>query len=783
MTEKTPPHFEAFRPSDERRADHRAARSAGRPPVQRALRREEPRRGGGKLRLLSWVLLGLVASAAAGVAVLVFAAPVGLVRDELVRQVKAKTGRDLKIGGKTALTFYPRLSIAMTDVTLSPPPGMAGPPTVRMKSLEAEVQVWPLLQRQIEVSRLQLREPQFDLRIDAKGRPSWDFAAFEPAPRIRLAQAPSGGAGKFAPVELKEFMRQASPQSREAQGSRGPLAALEGLSLADVRVIDGAVRYVDERSGFKDEVGGLNLELAMPSLASPLAAKGDLVWKAEKLAFDTRITTLKALTEARPTRLAFTLTGRPLALAYDGAITLGGIPDLDGRLSAKAGSLRQLVSWLGNALPEAKGFGAAALAGQLKTTDQAFTLADAELALDGATAKGTVTFEPRPTRPLIKANLQVSELDLNKYAFGAGVRTPAVPGAAAGQVPAAPAPAKPAAEPRSIDDLLKRGGLAPASGPKVHGFTRSAGWSEEPIDLTGFGVADVEARLGIGRLLYQELKVGPSRLTLGLKDKVLKASFDEVQLYEGRGRGLLTIDAAARGATIAANLTVESIAALPLLKDLAGFDWLAGRGKLVVAAAGQGLTQRQIVETTNGRVEVLFNDGAVIGYNVGQILRGLQQGKFTGFNRVATEQTDFSELAASFAITKGIAQNNDLRLASPLVRLTGAGTVNLPQRTIDYTMRPKLVASLSGQGGGLNLAGLEVPVKVVGPWDKPQIAPDIDGVLKNPDQAVQAVKEIGRQLKGRNVEEAVRGLLGGGQSGEGGQQVKPKELLNQLLKR
>jgi len=782
MTDNRRPRFETFRPSDERAPGHRPLPPLDRPPVGRAMRREEPVRRGGVLRWLAWGIASLLALGVAGAAVLVFAAPVGLVRDELVRQVKAKTGRDLQIAGKTSLAFYPRVSVTMADVALSPPPGMDGGPTVRVASLEAVVQVWPLLQRRIEVSRLVLRQPAFDLRVDAKGRQSWVFAAEETAPRIRLAQAQTGGAGKFAPPELKDFIRSASPQSREVQGSRGPLAALEGLSLADVRVIDGSVRYADERSGFTDQIKGLNVELAMPSLASPLTARGDLVWKAEKLAFKTHIATLKGLTEQRPARLALSLSGRPFALNYEGAVTLGGIPDLDGKLSAKAGSLRQLAGWLGGALPEASGFGAATLAGNLKTTDQAFTLADAELALDGATARGTVTFEPRVARPYVKANLQISELDLNKYAFGAAARGAAAPARPAARPAAAPAaPATPPA--RSIDDLLKRSEVAPAPGARVLGYTQAAGWSEKPIDLGGFAVADVDAKLSVGRLLYQDIKVGASQLTVGLKDKVLKASFDEVQLYEGRGRGLLTVDASARGTAIAANMAVEGISALPLLKDLAGFDWIAGRGKLTVAAAGQGLTQRQIVETTNGRVDVLFNDGALVGFNVAQILRGLQQGRLSGFDRVATEKTDFSELAASFTIAKGIAQNNDLRLASPLVRLSGAGTVNLPQRTIDYTARPKLVANLSGQGGGLNRAGLEVPVKVVGPWDKPQIAPDLDGVLRNPDQAVQAVKEIGRQLKGRNAEEVLRGLLGGGQGGEASQQAKPKELLNQLLKR
>jgi AsmA protein len=63
--------------------------------------------------------------------------------------------------------------------------------------------------------------------------------------------------------------------------------------------------------------------------------------------------------------------------------------------------------------------------------------------------------------------------------------------------------------------------------------------------------------------------------------------------------------------------------------------------------------------------------------------------------------------------------------------------------------------------------GIEVPVKLAGSWDRPSIAPDLDSVLKNPDQAVDTIKKLGEQFKKSNPE-AVN---------------KAKDLLNQFLKR
>jgi AsmA protein len=105
-------------------------------------------------------------------------------------------------------------------------------------------------------------------------------------------------------------------------------------------------------------------------------------------------------------------------------------------------------------------------------------------------------------------------------------------------------------------------------------------------------------------------------------------------------------------------------------------------------------------------------------------------------------------------------------LVGPLIRVTGAGAVKLGERTIDYTLKPKIVADARGQGGAIDIGGLEVPLKVQGPWEKPKFAPDLGGVLKDPNKAVDAIKEIGKQFKGKDAKEVLRGLFGGG----GGQQ-------------
>jgi AsmA protein len=546
-----------------------------------------------------------------------------------------------------------------------------------------------------------------------------------------------------------------------------------------VRIIDGTLRYADALSGAREEVKGLTLDIAMPTLAAPLSARGSLTWRGEAVAIDGRLSTLAALAADRPAALKVTLEGKPLNLSYDGALRIPGDVELDGALAAKTGSVRALAAWAGAPLGAGSGLGPASVDGLLKVAGKTTTLNDANLGLDGATATGSISLDTGRARPFVQANLQVSEIILDRYLGTAGDGQRAAPTPSPTASPATSAPA--AAGPRSIDDLLRGTTAEPSSkrGPQVRGFSQSAGWSEDLIDLTALGAVDVDARIAAGRFVHRDLHLGATRGHLGLANRVLKVTIDDMQLYEGRGRGVVTLDASAQAATIGANLSVDGISALPLLKASSGFDWLAGRGRLALALAGRGQTERQIVETLNGRIDLALTDGAVIGYDVGAILAGLQQGRLRGTERNIAEKTEFKELAGAFIVANGIAQNNDLRLTSPHLRMTGIGKIDLPRRTLDYTTRPKLAVAAQVPGVmSIDVSKLDIPVRIAGPWEKPQVSADVGGVLNNPDQAAKVVNEIGRQLKSGNVEEAVKGFLGGDSKAG----ARARDFLNQFRK-
>jgi AsmA protein len=115
--------------------------------------------------------------------------------------------------------------------------------------------------------------------------------------------------------------------------------------------------------------------------------------------------------------------------------------------------------------------------------------------------------------------------------------------------------------------------------------------------------------------------------------------------------------------------------------------------------------------------------------------------------------------------------NDDLVIVGPLFRVGGAGRVDIPNRTLAYRVDPKIVASLKGQDGSGDLESF-VPVRVEGPWARPRIYPEIEGILQDPKGALDQLRKLGSGLLG--------GLTGEGASGgDTGQGVQDQ--IDQLL--
>jgi AsmA protein len=255
----------------------------------------------------------------------------------------------------------------------------------------------------------------------------------------------------------------------------------------------------------------------------------------------------------------------------------------------------------------------------------------------------------------------------------------------------------------------------------------------------------------------------------------MKAAINNLGAYGGAASGELIVDASSGNPTYAMHCDLVGVRALPLLTSLANFDKIDGQMQAKIAARSAGGSQHAIMSNMSGTVFANFQDGQIRGVNVAQMIRDLTASTLSGWQDQKSQGsgTDLTQLSASFKIDRGQAQTTDLSLVGPLVKVTGAGTVDLGTKMIGFRVEPKLVMTTEGQGRTNDPVGLGIPVMISGPWWSPKIYPDMAGILDNPDAAYAKLKQMGQGLFGSaganlgnlNLGGLLGSLTGGGQGG------------------
>jgi len=637
-------------------------------------------------------LLAVIAIAVVGALTLI---PDSVYRDEIKKAAKEATGRDVDIAGGIGLSLYPVLGVKAEDVTLANAPGFNALFFARMKELDAGVKLWPLFSGKVEIARFALVEPDIALEVDAKGNNNWTFET----------------AAKKAP-------------EAEEKGAGGELSE---LSLGTMRLVDGHVSYDNRQSREKWEASDINLAVSLPNLDEPLNVDGGAKWKGQAVSLALKAEKPRALFDGQSSPVVLDVKSDLVKLAFAGEAATGKELSLSGPVDLSTPSLRKLLSWLSEPPSElgaeGKTLGAFALKGLLSLKGDVTRVDNAALSLDGMTGKGKLSVNSASSRPrpFVDAALALDRLDVDSYLKDSSA---------------------PAAE-------------SAAGGGGSSGGGSAGGWSDERMDFSGLKSADADLALSAAKAVFSGMTLNDATLGIHLRDGVLTADLPNLKLYGGKGAAKIVLDGGGQAPSLRSDLALSGIAVEPFLRDTAQFDRVTGTGALVVTLTSRGGSERAMMENLNGAGTLKLTDGAVRGINLAAMVRNIASA-FTGAAAGGAQQTDFAELGGSFSIQNGVLANNDFMMVNPYLRLAGAGTANIVNRTVDYRFVPKLVKSSEGQGGKLDLTGVSVPVHVTGSWDNLKFAPDakglVEGALKGASEALGAGED---PLKG-----ALQGLFG-----------------------
>jgi len=602
------------------------------------------------LKLVGYVLGGVVLVAVAVLAFVALTFDPNAYKGEIEKRVKERTGRTLKFHGDIGLAFWPSIGAKVGRVTLSR--RASEHDFAAFDSAHVSVRLLPLLRGEVLVDEVSVTGLKASV-IRAKGG-RFDFED--------LTGAAGGGKASAKPA---------------------PSAAAAGavtFDVAGVRLKDASFAYLDEGSGQRLALEDLNLTTGRIADGVP-----------GKLSLTTHVRGKQPLVD--------------LMVALEGTYRLG--------LASQEHSLTGMRLKIVGTAAEFSRI-ALEVAGDLR----------ARLARQAVAGDLTVKFD----QTVLRAKLGLESFDAPRYRFDVDVDQIDLDRYLVAQPDARPAPSS--------------GRKAPAAGEKVE--------IDVPIDLSPLEGLRADGKLAIGQLKLMGLHIAELKTELRAAGGRAELAPHSAKLYEGALQGALTLHAKGNRAALKESLAGVSIG--PLLKDLMGRDALEGRGQVALDVTTAGPTVGAMKKALAGSARLELKDGAVKGINLTEALRKTKAAFGSKSARAqasdTSERTDFSEMSATLAIRNGVAHNDDLSVKAPLVRVSGAGDIDIGNSRLDYLAKASVVATSRGQGGEdlEHLRDLTIPVKLTGTFDAPKYEIDYRAVASSAAKAEvkKAIEEKAR---------------------------------------
>ena len=322
--------------------------------------------------------------------------------------------------------------------------------------------------------------------------------------------------------------------------------------------------------------------------------------------------------------------------------------------------------------------------------DAAVALKDIVLALDDTIFRGAMNLPRGGGRPF-EVDLVADALDLNPY------MVPASEGDAA----------------------------EPAAGAPV----------EIPNDLVRALNARGSLKIGkvtLGGLLFENVDLGMNAAKGKIRLHPVSAD-----MFDGSYKGDVTLNASGSTAVLSVNETIQGVS----LKSLAGAMFeeqnISGAINGNFKLTGRGNDTARMQRSLDGTMSLEMLDGAWEGVDLWYELRRARAlfKKEAVPEAAATPRTEFSSVKLTGVVTDGVFRSDDFLAEMPFMQVTGRGSADLPDATVDFRMsarvldKPELASAASAEELE-DLTKTVIPVRISGPLSDPSIKPDVEDMLK-----------------------------------------------------
>ncbi|EHJ93019.1 AsmA family protein [Vreelandella boliviensis] len=650
-------------------------------------------------------------------------------KPRLTAVVEEQTGLNLALEGPITWSFYPRIGVSVEKARAwLPEQAEESAAFAAIDRAEVSVAFGPLLRGEIAVDGLTLDGMRLNLERDAEGEGNWE-------PLLeRLSEHDDGAAETVL-----------APASAGPNADAGSLSVV--LSIASVEVKNADIRFRDAQTQALWRMQQLNISGSNvnPLRAFPLKAMftltkhnrldSEVLERTPDLTSEINLETRVRLGLANKlfalenmaliTRTTSSSESEPQQLSLKAAELVARIGEQ--QLTVKEGlletGLRNADNWQGSL--------ALALAFGLESDWQAQTAQLKDLQLtgpDGLRVSGHLNIEQMRDAPRYSGQLTAAPFTLRPWLARAGVTLTTAGEAALSDV-AMTSPIEGNAEQFSlpslslvVDDSTFTGELTAALDGSRLAFDLAGDQLDIDRYLPGEATAEqasrgllrkafaqenntlvprslltglaLEGDLSVDTLIFAELTFNNPRLQLRGNDGVHRLTAFESGFYEGELSATGQVDATDSILEWALSPTVKNVQVAPLIEAISEGETspLRGRFNLTGDVTSQGNTREALTGNLNGVLNARLNDGAILNTNISkQMCELVAQLEGEGTLRDWHTDTRFERFDATFQISNGLVESDDLLITLPGIDVRGEGELNLANLNFDTRANARLV--------------------------------------------------------------------------------------------
>lgn len=244
---------------------------------------------------------------------------------------------------------------------------------------------------------------------------------------------------------------------------------------------------------------------------------------------------------------------------------------------------------------------------------------------------------------------------------------------------------------------------------------------------------NAQLNLNVDQLTYRGMNIAHLVLQADNRQGLLTSHSLSGQLAGGDFALPGTLDARGNRPVITVQPVVKQVELGTVLKAFDMPQVLTGKFSMQGNLTGDRFTSQSFERRWQGTAQMTMQDAQLHGLNIQQLI---QQAVARNDSSVRGQDeyqryTEVKQLSAKASLNRGTVKITELAADSPLLNLSGGGSVDMPGKQCDMALNVRVTGGWQGRGDLIQqLQKTPIPLRVYGPWNQLNYQLQVDQILR-----------------------------------------------------